>query len=97
MVEIFWTELAAGDLKSIHDFIKIDSQKYADQQVERLIERVGQLEKFPNSGRVVPEFSISQIRELIEGNYRIVYYLDLSSAFILRVHHSAQLLRFIRE
>lgn len=97
MVEIFWTELAKNDLKSIHEFIKVDSPKYANQHVEKLIERVEQLETFPYSGRIVPEFSISQIRELIEGNYRIVYYLDLESAFILRVHHSAQLLRFLKE
>jgi toxin ParE1/3/4 len=97
MVEIFWSDLVAHDLKTIHSYIKVDSKFYADQQIQKLIKRVDQLENFPESGRIVPEFSTQQIRELIEGNYRIVYYLDLTSVFILRVHHSSQLLRFIRE
>ena len=97
MVDIFWSDLAVNDLKSIHSYIKENSKFYADQHVQKLIKRVAQLENFPESGRIVPEFSISQIRELIEGNYRIVYYLDLDSVFILRIHHSAQLLRFIQD
>lgn len=97
MVEIFWSDLAVNDLKTIHSYIKVDSKFYADRQVQKIIKRIDQLENFPESGRIVPEFSISQIRELIEGNYRIVYYLNLSTVFILRVHHSALLLRFIKE
>ncbi|MDO8965300.1 type II toxin-antitoxin system RelE/ParE family toxin [Algoriphagus sp.] len=97
MVNIFWSDLAVQDLKTIHSYIKEGSKFYADQQVQKLIKRVDQLENFPESGRIVPEFSISQIRELTEGNYRIVYYLDLDSVFIMRVHHSALLLRFIKD
>ncbi|TDQ16338.1 plasmid stabilization system protein ParE [Algoriphagus boseongensis] len=97
MVEIFWSDLAVNDLKSIHSFIQVDSKFYADRQIQKIIKRVDQLVNFPDSGRIVPEFSISQIRELIEGNYRIVYFVDLNSAYILRVHHSALLLRFIKE
>jgi toxin ParE1/3/4 len=97
MVDIFWSDLAVNDLKSIHSFIQVDSKFYADRQIQKIIKKVDQLENFPESGRIVPEFSISQIRELIEGNYRIVYYLDLDSVFILRIHHSSQLLRFIKE
>ena len=97
MVEIFWSDLAVHDLKTIHSYIKEDSKYYADRQIKKIIKRVDQLDNFPESGRIVPEFSISQIRELIEGSYRIVYYLDLNSVFILRVHHSAQLLRYIQE
>jgi len=97
MVEIFWSDLAVNDLKSIHSFIQVDSKFYSDRQIQKIIKRVDQLVNFPESGRIVTEFSISQIRELIEGNYRIVYYLDLDSVFILRVHYSAQILRFIQE
>jgi len=49
------------------------------------------LKTLPESGRVVPELGISQIRELIEGNYRIVYrLLSKELVEILTVHHSAR-------
>jgi hypothetical protein len=41
--------------------------------VIKLIDRVDQLIEFPESGREVPEKNNPEIRELIEGNYRIFY------------------------
>jgi toxin ParE1/3/4 len=73
MVTVSWTELALDDLKSIHEYISKDSVVYAKRMVDKIISRVDQIEKFPKSGRVVPEFENENIRELIEGNYRIVY------------------------
>ena len=72
MVKIIWADLAIEDLQSIHDYIAKDSKTYASKFIELLIERVNQLESFPKSGRIVPEFSIDSIREVIEGNYRII-------------------------
>lgn len=87
MVKIVWTELALADLKSIHKYISQDSRAYASKTIEKLIKRVDQLEKFPKSGRAVPEFGRSNIRELIEGSYRIVYTINSdilgSFAFIM--------------
>jgi addiction module RelE/StbE family toxin len=93
MVKIIWTEFAIGDLRSIHEYISNDSKRYADRFVEKLIERVDRLEEFPKSGRVVPEFNIETIRELIEGNYRIIYKISSNQISIVRVHHSARVLK----
>ena len=93
MVKIIWTEFAIEDLRSIYHYISMDSKRYADRFVEKLIERVEQLEAFPKSGRVVPEFSIETIRELIEGNYRIIYKISTNQISIVRVHHSARQLK----
>lgn len=93
MVKIIWTDLAIEDLKSIHEFITKDSKRYADRYIEKLITRVNQLENFPKSGRVVPEFNTSSILELIEGNYRIIYKVNANQVAILRVHHSARQLK----
>ncbi len=93
MVKIIWTDFAIEDLRSIHEFISKDSKRYADRYVEKLISRVDQLENFPKSGRVVPEFNSPSIRELIEGNYRIVYKVSTSQVAILRVHHAARQLK----
>ena len=92
MVKIIWSDLAIEDLKSIHDYISKDSTRYASEMIERVIQRVDQLEKFPNSGRKVPEFDNELIRELIVDNYRIVYNVDEQFVSISRIHHSSKLI-----
>lgn len=93
MVVIIWTEFAIEDIRSIHDYISKDSKRYADRFVEKLLERVDHLESFPKSGRIVPEFNSVSIRELIEGNYRIIYKISSNQIAIVRVHHAARQLK----
>ena len=93
MLKVIWTDFAIEDLRLIHDYISKDSKRYADRFLEKLLERVDQLESFPKSGRVVPEFNIDTIRELIEGNYRIVYKISTTQIAIVRVHHAARQLK----
>jgi toxin ParE1/3/4 len=93
MVKVIWTEFAVEDLRSIHTYISQDSKVYADRFIEKIISRVGQLETYPQSGRVVPEFHIDTLRELIEGNYRIIYKINSESIGVVRVHHSARQLK----
>lgn len=95
MVKIIWTEFAVDDLRSIHSFISKDSKKYADRFIDKLIARTDQLEKNPNSGRIVPEFNVETVRELIEGNYRIIYTVDHEFVAIVRIHHSARQLKSV--
>lgn len=90
MVRIIWSDLALDDLRSIFEFISIDSVFYAGRQIHRLIERTDQLMEFPHSGRIVPEFNNESLRELIEGNYRIVYSTSNGQVEIVRVHHAAK-------
>jgi plasmid stabilization system protein ParE len=63
MVNIIWTEYAIEDLRLIHEYISKDSKRYADRLVEKIIERVDQLQNFNKSGRVVQEFNSEAIRE----------------------------------
>lgn len=94
MAKINWTPQAKNDLISIAEFIARDSVKYAKIQVKRIRERVNQLGNFPNSGRVVPELDNPRTREVILGNYRIVYLISSDERIdILTVHHSAKLLK----
>jgi plasmid stabilization system protein ParE len=45
----------------------------------------------PDSGRMVDEFERSDIKELLEGNYRIIYRkVNSSQIEILTIHHSAR-------
>ena len=90
MAQINWTKKSLKDLKAINDFISLDSTFYAARFISKIIKRVDQLLYFPESGRMVPEKNIPEIRELIEGNYRIFYRLRKGSVTILRIHNAAR-------
>ena len=72
-MKIIWTNEARNRLFEIEYYIAQDSPDTATAFVQKLIDRVKILANFPNSGRKVPEFDSEDYRELIEGNYRIIY------------------------
>ena len=91
MVRINWTFQARDDLRNIADYISRDSKRYAKLQVVRLKNKTHQLKSHIRIGRIVPEIDIENIRELIEGNYRIIYKIVSEKQIdILTVHHSAR-------
>jgi addiction module RelE/StbE family toxin len=90
MAQISWTKKSLKDLRAIYDYITLDSIFYASRFISKLIQRVDQLIEFPESGRIVPEKKDPEIRELIEGNYRIFYRLQKEKITILRIHNSAR-------
>jgi addiction module RelE/StbE family toxin len=95
MVKIIWTQRSLSDLKSIAEYISKDSSKYALLTLERIIDVTKYVEKNPRIGRIVPEVGRNdKIREIIFGNYRIIYKLtNTVTVYILTVHHSAKRLR----
>jgi toxin ParE1/3/4 len=91
MVKIVWTDLSVFELKDIYDYIAIDSKRYAKNQVDRIKAKTLVLKTMPECGRIVPELENSEIRELIEGNYRIVYRIKTNDYIeILTVHHTSR-------
>ena len=93
MAEVIWSDSAIQDLNDIGEYISKDSEKYAEITVSQLFSSTDILEDHPKAGKTVPEFEIESIRELIRGNYRIVYQLSEDHQIqILAVHHSARLL-----
>ncbi len=93
VVEVNWTDFALEDIANIADFISKDSYHYAQIQTERFFAKAEILEKFPLYGKVVPELSASEIRELVEGNYRIIYKVFSETRIdILTIHHSSKLI-----
>ncbi|MGW1455043.1 type II toxin-antitoxin system RelE/ParE family toxin [Salegentibacter agarivorans] len=94
MVQINWTFQAQSDLQSIGEYIGKDSKKYARLQIIKLRNRTKILHTQIYSGKSVPEINHPKIRELIEGNYRIIYkILNNQRVDILTVHHSARNLK----
>jgi len=93
MVKIVWTELSIVDLKEIFDYIAVDSIRYATITTNTIYQRVQPISDNPFIGRIVPEFNEKLIRELLVGNYRIIYRIkDNIQVDVLRIYHSARLL-----
>jgi addiction module RelE/StbE family toxin len=94
MAKLNWTNQSKNDLISIAEYIAQDSVKYAKIQVRRIRDRAKQIAQNPHSGRIVPELGNPKIREVIIGNYRIIYVLvNEERVDIITVHHSARLLK----
>lgn len=94
MVKLIWTDQAINDLSDIGDYIAENSEKYAKLTIEKLFEKTNLLKTFPQAGRIVPEKNEENIRELIEGNYRIIYEIVSPNQInILTIYHSARNLK----
>jgi len=89
-MKVHWTETAEGHLDAIYAYIAQDSPQYAMRMVDRLTRRSQQIADFPLSGRKVPEYEMDQIREVIEGPYRIIYHIKPYQIDVLGVIHGCQ-------
>ncbi len=91
MVRINWTLQAKCDLKNIADYISNDSVRYAKLQVVKIRTKTTILKSHDKIGKIVPEIDKQNIRELIEGNYRIIYKIVSENQIdILTIHHASR-------
>ena len=89
-MKVVWTDNAIAHIQAIHDYIAQSSTAYAKRIVDQLTIRSVQIATFPLSGRTVPEWEFEQIREVIEGRYRIIYYIKPNQIDVLAVIHDAR-------
>ena len=93
MTRIVWAPQAVEDVEAIRAYVARDSPHYAQLVIDRIVATVALLEGRPRSGRVVPEVGDESLREVIHGNYRIVYRLRHDLIEIATVFHGARLFR----
>jgi len=70
---------AKDDLVEILEYYSAKNEVYANKLLMVFEKRVEELKEYPEIGRVVPELekqNILEYRELIEGNYRIIYAIE---------------------
>ena len=89
-MRIHWTETAEAHLDAIHRYIAHNSTEYAERMVDRITRRSEQIAAFPLSGQKVREYQLDQIREVIEGSYRIIYHVKADQIDVLAVVHGAR-------
>jgi addiction module RelE/StbE family toxin len=91
MVQIKWLNNAKLDLKEIYEYISADSKRYARLQVEKIKNSTEVIKTYPKIGKIVEELEKPNIRELVEGNYRVIYRIvNPKTIHILLVHHAAR-------
>lgn len=92
-MKLIWSPLAIERVSEIAEYIARDNLSTAQRWVEDTFDRVEQLEQFPDSGRNVPEAPTRHdLREIIHGNYRIIYRVRSEGLDILTVKHGRQIL-----
>ena len=85
---------AFADLEDILAWYK-DQQvpDVGDRLIKDIVAQVERLADFPESGRIVPEFDIPNLREIIHPPLRIVYRYDGNKVKIVRIWRSERILQ----
>lgn len=91
-MEVILTDYFLVRVEECTDRIALDQVPTALTWAEGVFEHCEQLRAHPNSGRIVPEFGRPEIRELIHGNYRLVYELKVNQIDMLTIWHTSQML-----
>jgi len=91
-MNIVWSPLAVDRASEIADYIAQDKPSAAEKWIETVFSKVEQLRSAPEIGRIVPEIRNNQFRELIYGNYRVIYRIEAEQISILTIRHGKQIL-----
>lgn len=91
-MRVEWTELALAQLDEAMAYIARDRPQVAARWLEDVLGQADELTRFPDQGRVAPEASRDDIRELIIGPYRLIYRRDSDAIYITMFKHGRQLL-----
>ena len=86
-MKVRWSRLALRRLLEIVDTISIDRPEAAQRWAAGVLAAVERLESFPGQGRMVPEVGQPSTRELIYGEYRVVYKIESRAIGVLTVRH----------
>ena len=87
------TESAINDLQELLLNYQEQLVPQAGQRfVTEILDRIDTLIDNPDIGRIVPEFSTDNIRELIHKPFRVVYLRESSIISIVRVWRSERIL-----
>ncbi len=91
-MKIIWSPLAVDRASEIAEYIASDKPAAAEKWISTLFSKVEKLASSPKIGRVVPEIGDQRFREMIYGNYRIIYRIEKKQLSILTIRHGKQIL-----
>jgi plasmid stabilization system protein ParE len=89
-MKLVWSPLAVERALEAKAYIASDNPRTADKWASGLVSAVSKLKRHPKLGRVVPEIGLEEYRELVYGNYRVVYRISANNTFVMTVRHFAR-------
>lgn len=92
-MKLIWSKESRKRLFEIEAYIAQDNPAKASQFVGFLISEALLIEDNPDLGRIVPEFDLDEIREILIKGYRIVYKKSTENIIILTVFEGQRLIR----
>lgn len=98
-LRVNWTKRGQKRFLDRQDWIERESCSHEIALVwgRKILKATEQLSDFPNSGRIVPEINRTDIRELIvDGEFRIIYKVHVTSCDILSVRRVRESITSIR-
>ncbi len=88
-MELHIARSALEDLQAIQAYYaEQDVPHIGDEYVAAILKHSEILEGHPDAGRIVPEFSMDHIRELIHPPFRVVYLRREADIVLLRIWRS---------
>jgi len=88
-MELRIAQSALEDLQAMQEYYREqDVPHIGDEYVTAILEHCGMLQLHPDAGRVVPEFNLDHIRELIYAPFRVVYLRQAAEVVVIRVWRS---------
>ncbi len=91
-MKVIWSPLAIDRVGEIAEYIANDNPNAAEKWILKIFTQTERLGDFPQSGNNIKETPRKNIRELISGNYRIIYRVELRQVSILTVRNMKQIL-----
>jgi toxin ParE1/3/4 len=91
-MKVFWSKIALAQLKTISNY----SFSYTKSLSTKIVERTTLLQKFPEMGSLqnfnqdLKIYKKHEYRYLVEGNYKILYYITEKNIRISLVFHTSQ-------
>jgi toxin ParE1/3/4 len=92
-LKLIWSPLAIQRAYEEASHIAEDKRDAVLQWLDGLFASTDRLQRFPESGRVVPEIGLPAYREIIYGSHRVIYRVENRLVSILTARRSRQLLR----
>lgn len=82
-MKVIWSESSRDELRAIRGYL--ERPRTAARIIRSIRSRVRLLQRFPFSGRMVPEYGDPNLREVIVGQFRVFHRIERDRVVILHV------------
>jgi len=88
--KIKWSAEAEKNLLEIKNYIEKDSAFYAERLVQQIYDKISILYQHPEFGKPVSKYGDITLRRILHKSYRIIYFIQEDTAYIVAVFHQAR-------